>query len=173
MIPWVLDDMDIGQDVLEVGPGPGLTTDVIRTRVQTLTAVEIDPTLAADLTDRLAGTNVTVVRADATSCDLPSDRFSGAVCFTMLHHLPSPAHQDLLLVEVRRLLEPGGVLAGTDSLDGPEFRDLHVDDVCVPIDPESFAERLTHAGYDDVRVETNDYALRFHARKPLSLTRRS
>src|SRR5580704_8760286 len=26
IIPWVLDEVDLGDDVLEVGPGPGLTT---------------------------------------------------------------------------------------------------------------------------------------------------
>lgn len=28
IIPWALDGVDLGDDVLEVGPGPGLTTDV-------------------------------------------------------------------------------------------------------------------------------------------------
>lgn len=32
IIPWVLEVADLGDDVLEVGPGPGLTTDVLRTR---------------------------------------------------------------------------------------------------------------------------------------------
>ena len=41
IIPWVLEAVDLGDDVLEVGPGPGLTTDVLRTRVARLTAVEI------------------------------------------------------------------------------------------------------------------------------------
>jgi hypothetical protein len=40
IIPWVLEAVDLGDDVLEVGPGPGLTTDVLRTKVTRLTAVE-------------------------------------------------------------------------------------------------------------------------------------
>ena len=33
LMPWVLRDAELGAHVLEVGPGPGLTTDVLRTRV--------------------------------------------------------------------------------------------------------------------------------------------
>ena len=29
MIPWALDGLDPGENVLELGPGPGLTTDVL------------------------------------------------------------------------------------------------------------------------------------------------
>ena len=32
IIPWVLSGIDLGDDVLEVGPGPGLTTNVLRGR---------------------------------------------------------------------------------------------------------------------------------------------
>src|SRR5690349_6049518 len=30
LLPWVLDGHDLGDALLEVGPGPGLTTDVLR-----------------------------------------------------------------------------------------------------------------------------------------------
>ncbi len=42
----------------------------------------------------------------------PADSFSGAVCFTMLHQVPSPALQDKLLAEVHRVLKPGAVFCG-------------------------------------------------------------
>ena len=32
ILPWVLDGLDIGANVLEVGPGPGVTTDLLRGR---------------------------------------------------------------------------------------------------------------------------------------------
>jgi SAM-dependent methyltransferase len=165
IIPWALESVDLGDDVLEVGPGPGLTTDVLRTRFASLTAVEIDADLAAQLAARLAGTNVTVVHADARATGLPADRFSGATCLTMLHHVPTADRQNALLAEVHRVLRPGGTLAGTDSLDSPDFRELHVDDVCLPVDPQTFATRLEQAGYVDVHVDTNEYGVRFRARK--------
>ena len=33
LLPWVLDVADLGDDVLEIGPGPGLTTDALRQHV--------------------------------------------------------------------------------------------------------------------------------------------
>jgi SAM-dependent methyltransferase len=166
IIPWVLEHVDLGDDVLEVGPGPGLTTDALRTQVGRLTAVEIHPDLAAALSGRLAGTNVEVICADATRTPLDGGRFSGAVCLTMLHHVPSAQQQDEVLAEVFRLLRPGGVLAGQDSLDSPELRSLHHDDVYLPVDPSSLTARLEAAGFTAVHVDTNEYAVRFRATKP-------
>ncbi len=165
IIPWVLDGIDLGNDVLEVGPGPGLTTDVLRALVPRLTTVEIHSELASSLAARLAGTNVEVLCADASHTQLASDRFSGAVCLTMLHHVPSVERQDALLAEIHRVLRPGGVLAGEDSLDGPELRALHDDDTYVPVDPGHFAARLAAAGFVEIEVDTNEYAVRFHGFK--------
>lgn len=85
IMPWVLDGIDLGDEVIEVGPGPGLTTDVLRAPVPRLTAVEIDQDLAASLAARLVGTNVEVLHADATHMPLRADTFTGAVCISMLH----------------------------------------------------------------------------------------
>lgn len=46
---WVLDSLDLGPEVLEVGPGPGLTTDRLRRDARHVTAVEIDPDKVAQL----------------------------------------------------------------------------------------------------------------------------
>jgi SAM-dependent methyltransferase len=161
IIPWVLDDIELGDDVLEVGPGPGLTTDVLRGLVPSLTAVEINPELAAALSTRLAETNVKVICADATATSLPGDRFSGAVCLTMLHHVPTIDDQDAVFTEINRLLRSGGVLAGQDSLASEELKEFHHDDTYLPIDPEGLRARLEAAGFTSVTVDTNDYAVRF------------
>lgn len=167
IVPWTIDGFDLGDDLLEVGPGPGATTDVLHPLVRTLTAVEIDAALAARLARRYAGDPaVEVVVADAAHTGLPGGRFDSAVCLTMLHHVPAAATQDALFAEVRRLLRPGGGFAGSDSLDGPEFRELHEGDVCVPVDPATLGARLTAAGFSAVRVETNEYAVRFRATNP-------
>lgn len=170
IIPWVLEAVDLGEDVLEVGPGPGLTTDVLRASAASLTAVEIHPDLAAALAARLANTNVEVVCADATRTALPAGRFSGAVCLTMLHHMPSHQQQDAVLAEIYRLLRPGGVLAGQDSLDSPDLRRLHHDDIYVPVDPAGLQARIEAAGFTAVQVDTNEYAVRFRATKASAAT---
>ena len=164
ILPWVIGSRDLGDDVLEVGPGPGLTTDALRRRVAQLTAVEVDPDLAAALAQRLANTNVEVVHADATALPFAAGRFSGATCLTMLHHVPSAAQQDRLLAELGRVLRPGGLLVGCDSRDSPDWRALHDGDTCVPVDPASLASRLEQAGFQQVEVETTDRRVRFAAR---------
>jgi SAM-dependent methyltransferase len=153
ILPWVLRDHDLGDDVLEVGPGPGLTTDRLRGMVPKLTAVEVDAQLAAALAARLAETNVEVIHADATALPFASGRFSGATCFTMLHHVPSATLQDELLAEVHRVLRPGGVLVGVDSLPSAEWWALHDGDTCVPVDPDGLRARLRQAGFVEVEVE--------------------
>ena len=149
--------------MLEVGPGPGRTTDVLLRMAPRLTAAEVDPELAARLAERLAGTGVEVVHADATQMPFVPGRFSAALSFTMLHHVPSARLQDELFAEVARVLRPGGFLAGVDSLDSDDFRALHEGDVCVPVDPDGLAERLTLAGFSGAEVEVNEYAVRFRA----------
>ena len=167
LLPWALGARDLGDDVLELGPGPGLTTDALRQRVARLTAVEIDDDLAARLAERLAGTNVEVVHGDATDTGLPAGRFTGATCFTMLHHVPTPALQDRLFAEVARLLRPGGSFVGTDATDSPGLRELHVDDTFVPVDPATLPGRLEAAGFTDVVVDhVAEGAVRFMATTP-------
>ena len=58
-------------DVLEIGPGPGVLTSALASRVRSVTAVEVDPRMVALLEETLAGhKNVQVVRADALKVDL-------------------------------------------------------------------------------------------------------
>src|SRR5438876_11395695 len=55
LLPWVLRDADLGDDLLEVGPGPGRTTAVLQPRVDRLTAIELDPDLADSLRRQVDG----------------------------------------------------------------------------------------------------------------------
>ena len=58
-------------DVLEIGPGPGVLTAALAARVRTVTAVEVDPRMVALLRETQAGCpNVRVVEADALAIDL-------------------------------------------------------------------------------------------------------
>ena len=153
ILPWTIGSRSLGDHVLEVGPGPGLTTDLLRTHATRLTAVEVDPDLAAQLAARLAGSNVEVVLASGTALPFAAGRFSAATCFTMLHHVPSLDQQDRLLAELRRVLQSGGLLVGVDSIDSPEFRELHLGDTCVPVDPNGLADRLARVGFTGIEVE--------------------
>jgi SAM-dependent methyltransferase len=163
LLPWVLDGNDLGDDLLEVGPGPGLTTDMLRQHVRRIAAAELDGPLASQLAVRLAGTEVDVVRADATRLPFGAGSFSAVACLTMLHHIPDAAAQDAALAEMRRVLRPGGLLLGADGLDTPDRRRVHIDDIFVPVDPGTFPDRLRAAGFGSARVDVRGDRLRFAA----------
>lgn len=165
ILPWALQGVDLGDDVLEVGPGPGLTTDLLRPRIDRLTALEIDARLAESLQDRLRDTNVNIVEGDATAMPFADHRFSAVVSFTMLHHVRTPSLQDRLLREVYRVLRPGGFFAGVDSRQSLGMRLIHFRDTLVPIDPERFPARLKAVGFTHVLVEANAKSFRFCARR--------
>jgi ubiquinone/menaquinone biosynthesis C-methylase UbiE len=165
-LPPVLAGIELGDDVLEVGPGPGLTTDLLRTRVPRVTAIEIDPGLAEALRQRTLGQGVEVVTGDATAMPFESARFSAVVSFTMLHHIPSPESQDRFLAEACRVLRPGGGLAGSDSTASFLLRLAHLGDTMVLADPDRFAGRLQAAGFTAARVSRSNRAFGFRAIRP-------
>ena len=152
VLPRVMEGTDLGDHLIEIGPGFGLATDVLRTRVDDITSVEIDPRYAAGLAERFSGTNVEVVLGDATAMGFADATFTSAASFTMLHHVPSRDLQDLLFAEVARVLRPGGAFIGSDSLDSPGFRSFHEGDTCNPVDPQAFAGRLKAAGFGAVKI---------------------
>ena len=157
VLPAALADHDLGDDVVEVGPGPGFTTDVLRTRVAHLTAVEIDEALAGSLATRLAGTNVEVIHADASKLDLASDRFTGATSFNMLHHVPTADAQNRIFGELARVLRPAGLLIAADSAPRDQLDAFHEGDTYNPIDPLQLEARLERAGFTS--IEIRDYEL--------------
>ena len=165
LLPWVLDGVELGPHLLEVGPGPGLTTDVLRHRAASLTALELDPTLAAKLGRRLDGTGVRVVRGDGAALPFRDGSFDAAAVLTMLHHVPSPKLQDKVLAEVGRCLRPGGLLIGSDTLPSLRFRLYHLADTMVLVDPDGLPERLRAAGFDEPSGTTRANRLRFRAHR--------
>lgn len=165
-VPWVLGSTDLGSNVLELGPGPGLSTDVLRISVTRLTALEIDPKLASALTARLRGSNVEVIEGNATGMPFADSEFSGAASFTMLHHVPSRELQDKVLREVFRVLKPGGFFVGSDSLRSWSMRIIHIGDTLVLVDPDTFGTRMQAAGFEVLEVQKNAQSFRFRARRP-------
>ena len=91
ILPVALRGVDLGDDAIEIGPGPGFTTDVLRTMTPRLTAVEVDQGLAASLAERIGDGSVEVVVGDAAALDFPADHFTGAASFHMLHHIAPAA----------------------------------------------------------------------------------
>jgi ubiquinone/menaquinone biosynthesis C-methylase UbiE len=152
VIPWALDRLDPGEDVLELGPGPSLTTDVLRERTARLTAVELDPWLASSLQEHMKNTNVEVVEADATAMPFPDGSFTAVLSFTMLHHVPSVTLQDQPLADAWCVLRPGGVFAGSDTALGVLLQLAQIGDSMVSVDPAALSHRLKTAGFDELKA---------------------
>jgi hypothetical protein len=71
-----------------------------------------------------------------------------------------------------RVLRPGGLFAGTDSLgQGLLFRLLHIGDTLVPVAPDGLADRLHTAGLAETVVSRSASSFRFRARKPAAAAR--
>lgn len=162
-LPPSLDGIDLGDDVLEIGPGFGATTRVLVDLVPRLTALEIDADSVRGLRGEF-GDRVEIVHGDGAGMPFPDGRFSAVVCFTMLHHVPSPDLQDKLFAEARRVLRPGGVFRGVDSQPSLMFRLLHIGDTMVVLDPATLAGRLERAGFAEAKVHPADGILAFTAR---------
>ncbi len=91
-------------DVLEVGPGPGVLTAALAGRARSVTAVEIDERMVAVLRETLAGRdNVRIVRADALDVDLyaQGERRPTRVVANLPYQITTPLLERFLVDERR------------------------------------------------------------------------
>ena len=156
--------LNLGNEMLELGPGPGAATRWLRHRVTRLVALELDLDAATRLADEFAGTNVTVQVGDATNSPFSEASFDSVGCFTMLHHITTAQDQFRILCETYRVLRPGGVLVGADSLASQGLHEFHEGDTYNPIDPARLLVFLQAAGFGQVMVSVGE-GLLFTARK--------
>jgi ubiquinone/menaquinone biosynthesis C-methylase UbiE len=165
ILPVATRNVDLGEDLLEIGPGPGAATDWLRQRVRRLVAIELEADAAARLGERFASTNVEAVAGDATALPYPDESFDTVAMFTMLHHVPTRALQDALLAGAFRAPRPGGSLVGSDSLASERLHRLHADDTYNPVEPAAFLTRLQTLGFAEITLTVSERLL-FRARKP-------
>ena len=164
ILPAVTGGVDLGADLLEIGPGPGAASEWLRHRVRRLIALELDPTATAALQDRFGGTNVEAVTGDATALRYRDASFDSVGMFTMLHHVPTRALQDKILAEALRVLRPGGTLIGSDSLPSDGLHHFHAGDTYNPVEPAAFLTRLQTLGFGKITIGV-DHVLTFVAHK--------
>ena len=122
----VLDRVGIqpGERVLELGSGPGAFTVDAARRVEPegrLIAVDIQPAMIVQLERRVreAGlTNVETHVASAHDLPLESESMDRAFLVTVL---PEIADQNRALVELWRVIKPGGWLSVTEEFMDPDY----------------------------------------------------
>ena len=164
VLPQATAGVELGADLLELGPGPGAATEWLRHRVARLVAVEHEEEAAARLAGRFAGTNVEVVRGDAAALGYPDASFDTVATCTMLHHVPTRAEQDKVLAEAFRVLRPGGTFLGSDSLPSDGLHQFHEGDTYNPVEPAAFLTRLQTVGFAAITLRVG-HNLIFSARK--------
>jgi ubiquinone/menaquinone biosynthesis C-methylase UbiE len=165
VLPWLTQHAELGQDMLEIGPGPGAATGWLSDRVGRLTAVEVDPEAARRLADKFPERSVSIVTGSATELGYPDESFDSVGTFTMLHHVPTVADQNKILAEALRVLRPGGVLIGSDSLASNDLHHFHEGDTYNPVDPASLIGRLQTLGFENITIMV-DWGLKFVAHRP-------
>jgi ubiquinone/menaquinone biosynthesis C-methylase UbiE len=164
VLPQATAGVELGADLLELGPGWGAATEWLGPRVNRLVAVEYEQESVTRLADKYAGTNVEVVSGDATALRYPDASFDTVATCTMLHHVPTRALQDRVLAEAFRVLRPGGVFLGSDSLPSDGLHHFHEGDTYNPVEPAAFLTRLQGAGFGSITLHVG-HNLIFTARK--------
>ncbi len=110
---FLLPHLRAGDEVLDVGCGPGTITADLATIVAPGSVTGIDRSdevlaLAREHADQLSVSNVTFQTGDVYHLAFASDAFDVVYAHQVLQHLSRPVDA---LVEVRRVLRPGGLVA--------------------------------------------------------------
>lgn len=116
--------------------------------------------------DRAVGSNVAFLVGDAMRLPFADGQFDAATVSFGLRNMKDYAGA---IAEVRRVLRPGAVFAGSDSRASVVFRLAHVADTMTLVDPDRFAQRLTANGFEAADVDVAKGAFRFRARVPATV----
>jgi len=114
---YLLDSLRPGQDLLDVGCGPGTVTIDLARRVDPGSVVGLDRAtevlVEAERLQAQAGVgNVTFTAGDVYALDLAEGSFDVVHAHQVLQHLSRPVEA---LREIMRVLRPGGILAVRDA----------------------------------------------------------
>lgn len=104
----LLTALPAGAFALEVACGTGHTTELLRDRRIEFIACDLTPNMLQELRERV-GIDLRLVRSDAMCLPFADASFD-LVVSTRFMHLFEPVHQKRLLLEMHRVLRPGGRL---------------------------------------------------------------
>ena len=165
ILPVVTAGVSLGQDMLEIGPGPGAATAWLRERVAHLTVLEADEAAATRLAARYPTATSPLTSVMRRRCLMTTSRSTpwarSPCCITC----PPRRAQYQILAEALRVLRPGGWLAGSDSLASNGLHHFHHDDTYNPAEPSTLLVWLRALGFTPITITVGD-ELMFTACKP-------
>ncbi|MBV9811201.1 MAG: class I SAM-dependent methyltransferase, partial [Acetobacteraceae bacterium] len=134
-----------GERVLDVGCGIGSLTFALAAHrgLVAIEAIDYERDFVATLAERNTDARVTVRQADATALPFPDAAFDRALSSLVLHFVSDPLRA---VVEMRRVLRPGGVAAAAvwDTYGGMPQQRL-VWDTAAAMDPSAASGRARAA----------------------------
>src|SRR5579871_4193214 len=157
-------NLSLGQRALEIGCGTGLFTEMFASRGAQIVAVDISGELLDKARARnLPAAQVTFLEKRFEDCDV-NGRFDAVIGSSILHHL------DIVdaLVNIRRLLKPGGILSFAEpNLLNPQVyleRKLHFLPMFSYTSPDEvafvrwkFARMLKEHGFGEISITPYDW----------------
>jgi len=152
-------------DVLELASGGGRLTRRLIEIAGSLHGFDIAPDMVAYCQETFPSATFSQLeysglsRWDGESWDAVC---SGCNSFDVL----TDEERNALFGNVARLLRPGGIFVGQDSLDLEPIRAAHDDDTFTPVDPDQMKDRLAAAGFGATKTDVVGFHFRFVSQKP-------
>lgn len=172
VLPWVLRDVQPSGTLLEIGGGTGVMAAQTLRRFPDLrlTMIDLDPRMVAAARRRLASTSSAVTAVDdVTELSFGDGTFDVVASYLMLHHVI--AWQEAIM-QVSRVLRPGGTFVGYDLLDTRAAALVHRLDRSPHrlISLEELRAGMASAGLEIVSAQRRfGLVVRFLARKPVAV----
>jgi ubiquinone/menaquinone biosynthesis C-methylase UbiE len=164
LLPWALEEINLGDRVLEIGAGPGAATAELARRARSVTSLEYSHKFCVDLKSKIGAQNV--VQGDAAILPFATGTFTATIAVLVLHHLRSMEAQDRAFAEIYRVLEPGGVFVALEVDDSWLTRVAHFRSTFVALAPKTAGERVRAAGFSKIELTSRSGGFRLRAQRP-------
>ncbi|MEL6496750.1 MAG: class I SAM-dependent methyltransferase [Cyanobacteria bacterium J06623_7] len=168
--------------VLDVACGTGRTLRMLRGTLPkaSLSGTDLSPAYlrkANQMLSAISGELPQLLQANAEDLPYQDNYFHGLTSVFLFHELPAAARQNVIN-ELYRVLQPGGVLVICDSMqaiDSPDFQPMMNNFPAIFHEPyyrhyttDNLEERLTSAGFINLKVENYFVSKYWTAYKPVS-----
>jgi cyclopropane fatty-acyl-phospholipid synthase-like methyltransferase len=132
-----------GSEVLELGCGHGVISEVLTTAGLTLFAVDASPTLLAAFSKRFPDVRTECSAAEGSN--FFGRKFDGVVAWGLVFLLEEKS-QKVLLIRAAEALKPGGQLIFTAPYDRVEWKDSITDCPSLGLGASEYEEILKNSG---------------------------